>query len=217
MSYRVSKRRRFLLFFAGLFFAGFGVAFSTLPELGTSPITSLPYVMTFIFPWTLGLTTVALNIFFILLQIFILGRRFQWKELGQLPTLFAFGFFIDFGMWIASCYIPENYGLRIAEVLLGCIFLASGIALQLLSNVSLMPGDGFIRTVANEYKISFGKVKICFDISIVLLALILSFIWFHNITGVREGTIIAAFLVGFLIRKLQRPLRPAKKCLYVVR
>ncbi len=80
-----------------------------------------------------------------------------------------------------------------------------------------MPGDGLIRTVANEYKIPFGKVKICFDISIVLLALILSFIRFHNIAGVREGTIIAAFLVGFLIRKLQRPLRPAKKWLYVAR
>ncbi len=217
MSYRISKRRRFLLFFLGLFLAGLGVGLSTLPELGTSPITSLPYVLTFIFPWTLGMTTIVLNILFIFLQFAILKSRFQWKELGQLPTLFAFGFFIDFGMWIASCYIPENYGLRIVEVLLGCIFLAGGIALQLFADISLMPGDGFIRTVANEYKIPFGKVKICFDTSIVVLALLTSFIYFHNITGVREGTIVAAFLVGLLIRKLQRPMRPVKKWLYVAK
>ncbi len=217
MRYRVSKKRRFILFVAGLFLAGLGVAMSTLPELGTSPITSWPYVMTFILPWSLGMTTIVLNIGFIFLQWAILRQRFCWKELGQLPTLFAFGFFIDFGMWLAAFYIPENYSLRIAEVLLGCLFLAVGIVLQLFANVSLMPGDGLIRTVAREYKIPFGRVKICFDVSIVLLAIVTSLVYFHDVTGVREGTIIAAFLVGFLIRKLQRPLRPLKGCLYIQR
>ncbi len=217
MRYRVSKGRRFILFVAGLFFAGIGVAMSTLPELGTSPITSWPYVMTFILPWSLGMTTIALNIIFLFLQLAILRERFCWKELSQLPTLFAFGFFIDLGMWLASFYVPANYALRMAEVLLGCLFLAVGIALQLLSNVSLMPGDGFIRTVANEYKIPFGKVKICFDVSIVLLAIVTSFAYFHNVTGIREGTIVAAFLVGLLIRNLQHPLRPLKKWLYVTK
>lgn len=54
MKSRYSKRKRFILFFIGLIFAGFGVAFSTRPGLGTSPISSLPYVTTFIIPWTLG-------------------------------------------------------------------------------------------------------------------------------------------------------------------
>ncbi len=217
MSYRISKQRRFILFIIGLFLAGFGVAFSTLPQLGTSPITSLPYVTTFIFPWTLGITTIVINIIFIFFQMLILGKRFPLKELAQLPTLFVFGFFIDLGMWAASFYIPENYILRFTEVLLGCLFLAIGIALQLISNVSLMPGDGLIRTVSSEYKISFGQVKICFDMTIVASALILSLLYFHKLIGIREGTIIAAFLVGFLIRKLQRPLRLFKKWLYVKR
>lgn len=67
MKHRFSKRKRFILFFIGLVLAGFGVALSTRPGLGTSPISSLPYVMTFLFPWTLGMTTVALNLIFILL------------------------------------------------------------------------------------------------------------------------------------------------------
>ena len=88
MKYRYSKRKRFILFIIGLVLAGLGVALSTRPGLGTSPITSLPYVMTFIIPWTLGMTTVGINLLFIFMQAIILKRRFGWAQLAQLPTLF---------------------------------------------------------------------------------------------------------------------------------
>ena len=211
MKHRFSKRKRFILFFIGLVLAGFGVALSTRPGLGTSPISSLPYVMTFIFPWTLGMTTVSLNLIFMVLQVLILRRRFPWTRLGQLPTLFAFGFFIDLGMYLSSFYVPENYLLRLLEELLGCASLATGIAFQLLADISYMPGDGFVRTVSEEYGVPFGTAKVCFDSSIVLLALVVSICCFQKINGVREGTILAAVLVGFFIRILQQPLRVVKR------
>ena len=74
-----------------------------------------------------------------------------------------------------------------------------------------MPGDGFVRTVSDEYKIPFGTAKVCFDVSIVLMAIILSLCCFRTISGIREGTILAAVLVGFLIRTLQQPLRFVKR------
>ncbi len=206
MKDRANIGKRLVLFVIGMFLAGLGVAFSTLPTLGTSPITSLPYVMTLILPWSLGTTTIVFNVGFILIQYLILRKRFPVKELLQLPTLFIFGAFIDLGMWMASCYVPTAYPLRMFEVLLGCLFLALGIALQLISDISLMPGDGVIKTISNEFKIPFGKVKICFDFSIVISALILSLAYFQRINGIREGTIVAAFLVGWLIRKMQGPL-----------
>ena len=103
MKHRFSRRKRFILFFIGVFLAGLGVALSTRPGLGTSPISSLPYVVTFITPLTLGMTTVSLNMIFMLMQIAILRSRFQWTSLGQIPTLFAFGFFIDLG-----CGFPHS-------------------------------------------------------------------------------------------------------------
>ncbi|MBE6366578.1 MAG: YitT family protein [Lentisphaerae bacterium] len=204
--------KRLSLFLLGLVLAGLGVALSTRPELGTSPITSLPYVTTFVLPWTLGMATVVINIFFIAGQMLLLKRRYPWRELLQLPTLLVFGFFIDLGMFLTGFYIPENYLLRLAEVIMGCCFLAAGISCQLSANISLMPGDGFIRVLAQEYKWPFGVVKICFDSSIVLSAIIFSLIFFQNITGVREGTLIAAVLVGFLIKQLQNAVgcRPRK-------
>lgn len=211
MKHRFSKRKRFILFLMGIVLAGLGVALSTRPGLGTSPISSLPYVVTFITPLTLGMTTVGINLFFMLMQIAILRSRFQWTSLGQIPTLFAFGFFIDLGMWLSSFYIPQSYPLRLVEELLGCTLLATGITFQLMANVSYMPGDGFVRTVSDEYGIPFGTAKICFDASIVLLAILLSLCCFRNISGIREGTVLAAVLVGFLIRTMQQPLRFIKR------
>ena len=211
MKHRFSKRKRMIVFFIGLVLAGFGVALSTRPGLGTSPISSLPYVVTFILPCTLGMTTVALNVLFLLMQFAILRRRFQWRHLAQLPTFLAFGFFIDLGMWLSSFYIPEHYLLRLVEEILGCTLLATGIAFQLLADISYMPGDGFVRTISTEYRIPFGIAKVCFDSSIVMAAVLLSLCWFQTINGVREGTILAAVLVGVLIRFLQQPLRFVKK------
>lgn len=200
MSYHFSRTKRFVLFFLGLTIAGIGVALSTRPGLGTSLITSLPYVTTFKFPWTLGMATIVINLFFILAQFIILKRRFGWSHIAQLPTLLAFGFFIDFGMWLTNLYIPESYFLRVTEEVIGCLFLAVGIGFQLIANISLMPGDGFIRVVSEEYHIPSGTVKICFDSTIVISAIIFSLCCFQNITGVREGTVIAAFLVGYFIK-----------------
>ena len=210
MSYHFSKTKRFILFFIGLTVAGIGVALSTRPGLGTSPITSLPYVTTFKIPWTLGMATIVINLFFILAQFIILKRSFGWKHIAQLPTLLIFGFFIDFGMWLTGFYIPESYFLRMAEEVIGCLFLAVGIGLLLVANISLMPGDGFIRVVSEEYHIPFGTVKICFDSLIVISAIIFSLCCFQNITGVREGTVIAAFLVGYFIKLQQKTMRKVK-------
>lgn len=210
MSYHFSRTKRFVLFFLGLTIAGIGVALSTRPGLGTSPITSLPYVTTFKFPWTLGMATIVINLFFILAQFIILKHRFGWSHIAQLPTLLAFGFFIDFGMWLTNFYIPESYFLRVAEEVIGCMFLAVGIGFQLIANISLMPGDGFIRVVSEEYHIPFGTVKICFDSTIVISAIIFSLCCFQNITGVREGTVIAAFLVGYFIKQQLGAMRKVK-------
>lgn len=196
--------QRIFLFIIGLSLAGVGVALSTRPGLGTSPITSLPYVTTFKIPWSLGMATVVINILFILAQWWILKKRFSWKHLMQLPTLLVFGFFIDLGMWLTGFYIPENYLLKLLEEVMGCAFLAAGISCQLAADISLMPGDGFIKTLAQEYNWAFGSVKVCFDSSIVLSAIVFSLCFFHNVTGVREGTLLAAFLVGFFIKLIGR-------------
>ena len=202
MNHTSKIAQRILLFAAGLFMMGLGIAMSTRPRLGTSPITSLPYVTTMFIPWTLGVATIVVNVLFILAQAAILKRRFTLRYLVQLPMLFLFGFFIDLGMWITSFWTPELYVLRLIENVIGCAFIASGIFLQLRADITMMPGDSLIRVISEEFHFPFGTVKICFDCFIVLSAVLFSLCFLHTVEGVREGTVLAALLVGTFIKAL---------------
>ncbi len=202
MNHTFKIAQRILLFAVGLFMMGLGIAMSTRPQLGTSPITSLPYVTTMFIPWTLGVATIVVNVLFLLAQAAILKSRFRLSYLIQLPMLFLFGFFIDLGMWMTAFWTPEMYLLRLLENIVGCAFIAVGIFLQLRADITMMPGDSLIRVISEEFRFPFGTVKICFDCSIVLSAIVFSLCFLRTVAGVREGTVLAAILVGTFIKAL---------------
>ena len=81
--------KRWLLLCVGLLVMAFGVAFSIKGGLGTSPISSLPYVISRITPLTVGTATIAMHVALILLQILLLRRRYQLIQLLQLPVALA--------------------------------------------------------------------------------------------------------------------------------
>ncbi len=192
--------RRLLLFLAGMLASGFGVALSTLPQLGTSPISSLPRVLSLIYPLSFGQWTILSNLLFIGAQFAILRRQFPWTQLSQIPAVFLFGLFIDLGMWLFAPCLTDSYLMRMMMQVIGCATLAFGIFLLLQANLTYMPGDGLVRVIAQYWRLNFGTVKICFDCAIVLSALLLSLVAFHAIREVREGTLVAALLVGSLIK-----------------
>ncbi len=64
----------------------FGVAFSINAELGTSPVSSIPYVTSLISGLTVGTTTIIVNTVIVLLQIVVLRRHFRLIRLLQIPV-----------------------------------------------------------------------------------------------------------------------------------
>jgi hypothetical protein len=78
----------------------------------------------------------------------------------------------------------------------------------------MLPGESFVRAVVFTWKTEFGTTKIIFDVSMAVIACILSFVLSHSLEGVREGTIIAALLVGYIARVLGRVLAPLKVRLF---
>ncbi len=207
MKTKIKKKdllKKYLLFLTGLFISSLGVSFITKAELGTSPITSIPYVLSLGFPLTLGNFTILFNILLVLLQLLILGKNFKKIDLLQIIVAVIFGYFIDWTMLLLGWLHPALYLVKIFFLFIGCLILALGIYFEVFANVIMLPGESFVRAVTIRWNTDFGNTKVCFDASMTMIAVIISFILFHNLKGVREGTIIAALIVGIIAKMYGR-------------
>lgn len=205
--------KRYIFLLAGLFVNGLGVSFITKAGLGTSPITSIPYTLSLGFTPTVGMFTFVFNIFLIILQLILLRRNFQLQNLLQLPIIALFSFFIDLTMSLLGFIQPETYVLKVISLVIGCLILGFRVFMEMVANVAMLPGEATVRAVSDVFSTDFGKTKIAFDSSMTVIAAILSFIMFKHLDGVREGTIVAAILVGFIARLFKKYIGGIEKIL----
>ena len=196
--------RRYLLFCISLFVNALGIAFITRAALGTSPITSVTYVLSMFTPFTIGEWTIMLNILFVVLEPFMMTRRDLKDDLRmfllQIPISFCFGIFIDICMHHILFWLnPATYLHMISALLVGCVILAVGIALEVKANAAMMAGEYFVKVITPRFHGEFGYIKLGFDVTLVAIACILSLVFMSGIYGVREGTVIAALIVGPIV------------------
>ncbi len=200
--------KRYGLFALGVIVSALGIGLITKAGLGTSPITSLSYVLSYIFPYSLGVFVMAVNCSMFLIQMLLQGKNFQKIQFLQIPATLLFSAFIDIWVFAFSGWELFSYLEQIAVLLLGCGFLGLGIALEVIPNVLILPAEGVVRTIAGLKGWHFGCVKVAFDLGMVVSAIIVSLLVKGEIWGVREGTIIAAFIVGhisgFFIRQISQ-------------
>ena len=206
--------KRYLIFLVGLFVNSLGVSLITKANLGTSPISSIPYVLSLNFPFTLGNFTIFFSIFLIVLQLIILRKNFKLEHILQIPVSIIFGYFIDLTMILFSWVNPEAYIMKIVYLLIGCLILGVGVYMEVLADVVMLPGESFVRAIVLTWKTNFGTTKICFDVSMSVIAAVLSFVFAGRLDGVREGTVIAALLVGFIARLIGKKLAFLKDMIF---
>ena len=204
MTNKTELIKRYIFLLVGLFVNGLGVSYITKAGLGTSPITSIPYTLSLGFTPTVGMFTLVFNIFLVILQVILLRRNFQLQNLLQLPIIALFSFFIDLTMSLLGFMQPETYAMKVVSLIVGCLILGFGVFMEMVANVAMLPGEATVRAVSDVFSTDFGKTKIAFDSSMTVIAAILSFIMFRHLDGVREGTIVAAILVGFIARLFKK-------------
>ena len=202
----MEKAKRYLVFLIGLFVNSLGVSLITKASLGTSPISSIPYVLSLNIPMTLGEFTIFFSLLLIVLQLLILRRNFRLEHLLQIPISVIFGYFIDLTMLMIGDLSLPNYLANLGFLIFGCVVLGFGVYLEVLANVAMLPGESFVRAVSTTWHTEFGLTKVVFDVSMTVIAAALSFLFSHHLEGVREGTVIAALLVGFIARIFGRML-----------
>lgn len=206
MNRQTGLLKRYAVFLAGVIINSFGIALITRAALGTSPISSVPYVLSLQFPPTLGEFTLVVNMVFILLQVLLLRRAFQLVQLLQIAVNFIFSFFIDISMSLLGWLNIGNYVFQLLALVLGCAVLAFGIHLEVAPKVLMVPGEGAVYAIAKVLHKEFGTIKVVFDITLMSTAAVLSLAFFGQLNGVREGTVISAVLVGLIVKFFQRHL-----------
>ncbi len=193
---------RYMLFLIGLFIASVGVAFSTKAGLGTSPVASVPYSFSLVFPiLTLGGWLNLLSVLQITVQVLLLGKKCKPVEIIiQTALAFVYGYMTDFSCWLIRGIEVDTYIQQFTFMLLSCIILAFGIWLQFKGTVAMLPGEAMNRAISTVTGKKYENVKIFFDIFYILVAAIICLIFIGRLEGVREGSIFAAIAVGNIIK-----------------
>jgi uncharacterized membrane protein YczE len=151
--------KRYLFLVMGLFIMSFGVAFSIKANLGTSPISSVPYVTSLIVPITVGQATIVMHCVFILLQVLILGKRYRLIQLMQLPVAFAFGFMTDFAVWMLGGVTYSSYPMQWLLCATGIALVAAGVSMEVTANVVTLAGEGLVLAICKVAPVKFGDMK----------------------------------------------------------
>ena len=197
--------KRYLLLLVGLSIMAFGVAFSIKASLGTSPISSVPYVVSLFTPLTVGTATITMHCVFILLQILILRKNYHPIQLMQPPVAFFFGYLTDFGVWAVQGITCNTYWQQWIVCLIGILLVAVGVSFEVKAGVVVLAGEGVVLAICKVLpKVKFGYMKVGFDVTLVVIACVLSIVFTGRLQGVREGTVAAALLVGLIAKQLEK-------------
>lgn len=191
---------RYFWFTVGVIISSLGIAVVTKAALGTSPISGLAYVLSLRYTMTFGQFSFAINMIFILLQVAILRQRFERIQLLQIVVNIVFSAFIDVGMALMAWFEPSTMFSKFTALFVGCAIMALGISIQVAPRVLMVPGEGLVFAIARVGHARFGNIKVLFDSTLVLLAAILSFLFFKGIVGLGIGTVISALLIGQLVK-----------------
>lgn len=203
--------RRYASFVIILFVIALGTSLSIRANLGSSPISAPPYILSLIpgMKMTMGQLTICMHVFFILIQMLLLRKDFEKRQYTQILVSFLFGFYTDLTMWLtAPLQVPfelnpvAGYPLRFIELLAGGAILAFGIACEVRCDSLMLAGEGLPLAISRFLRKDFGKVKICSDTCLVCIGTVFMFVYFGHWSWkmVGVGTLVSMFYVGIMVR-----------------
>ena len=210
---------RYIVATFGLLLVALGISLSVVSNLGTSALSCPPYVLSLKFGLTLGEFTVIVNTCLILIQLAVLRGRFKVKYLLQILASVVFGYMIDMWNLVVAFIVPSSLLVRFLYILSGCVITAFGVSIEVAAEAWMLSAEMTVYAFTKVIDKPFGTLKIWMDCIWVVLAAILSFVFFGNPLGQGEftslwdcllartpgmviglGTIILAILPGYLMK-----------------
>ena len=197
--------KRIFNYIFGLFLITLGVAFSIKSDLGSAPVSSIPYAMNLIWAIEIGVATFIFHAFLVAIELLLLRRDFKPKHFLQVFVGVLFGAFTSFSVSLMY-FIPPADSLWVALImsLLSIFFIALGLFFYVPTNIVPLSVEGVTQVIAIVTNKPFSIIKVCFDVTIVASALILSYAFLGNFGSVGIGTILGALFIGITVKLIHK-------------
>lgn len=194
--------KRIITYLIGVYLTSVAIAISKMTPLGISPNSSLPNEISLILDKNLGFITAIVFSCFVFIQWILLGKDFKIINFIQVLLSIIYGFFVNSSVALVNRVLPpcDTYPMQLVYTVISALLLGAAIDVYLAPKVMALPAEGLAQAVAARFKIPFPRAKNTCDITIVTISVILSFIFFKSLYGIREGTIIHAILVGRAVK-----------------
>ena len=173
----------------GLIIAHLGVTLFLISSLGTDTFTVFAAGVSHITGISVGLCHSGIQCVLIVLMILFTKG---YIKTGSFICCLLGGPIIDVFNWLLGRFVNEDspFILRLAVMALGCVILAIGMALVIVSDAGTGPNDLVAVILTDKLKkFQFRTVRICCDLFFIIVGWLLG-----GTVGI--GTVTAAFLVG---------------------
>jgi len=186
----------------GMFLLAIGVTLSTRTNLGSSPITSVPYCLSYILEWKIGDATLLVYSTFVIVELYchlkMKQKRTMVMDVLQIPVCTLFTRIMN----LIAGLVPSMTGpfwRQMISQLIAILFIGVGMVLALNVRLIPNPADGIIQTLADFTGKKMGMVKNIADAICVTITLITGYLCTGRIVCVGIGTIMAMILVGRVV------------------
>ncbi|MEY8331525.1 DUF6198 family protein [Lachnospiraceae bacterium 47-T17] len=195
-------KMRLALFFIGINLLAAGIILNTRSDLGVAAFTSFFYALSEITHISLGTSSIIVYFVLIAIQVILL-RRMTLSAALQIPFSVVFGILTDFYDFI----IPQPELLFAGRLLMlaFAIWLTSiGVWLYTNCRLVMTPVEGTVQTIADKTGKNFSLIKNGFDLSMLLLTVLLCLLLRQPFFGIGLGTVVSALLLGRMIGIYER-------------
>ncbi len=216
---KMIKKSAELLWVFGIVFVALGVAICSKADLGVSMIAAPPFVLydAVAHLWS-GFSVGMLEYLVqgvLLIVLCLIIRKFDWRYLLAFAVAVAYGGVLDLFLWLLKDVTVEAIWLRWALLLVGDVFVGFGVACCFHTYMPLQVYELLVAELAKKFQIVIPKVKRVFDITLLVVSVVLAltlfadvktFDWatigttsFHSIgLGTLVTTAINSFIIAFM-------------------
>lgn len=178
---------RLVTLLAGLFVYGLGVALTVHAGIGIAPWDVLAQGISIQTGLSFGVATVAVSIVVLICWIPLKVK----PGFATVANALLVGLFADF--WLMILPDLTAYWQQLAVFMLGVVVVAIATGLYISSRLGSGPRDGLMQGTANALDKPFWIVRTAFEGSVLTIG------WLMG-GQVREGTLIFAVTIGYLVQ-----------------